>query len=465
LSSNPEILPEVQSLDNRAIGGHTITTGPSKPIVITRNFTKNGEDDDLSHGINGDDGMVPSPRPALPTVQRLPDAESQDMLDQSRQHMHQNSHVPLPTFKFIGPPQMGKISIWRKVQAFRHISGENVYLATGLSPSADYVKQWEQTWEPTLRGEIHNLHIDQNDIFTFDLRMVGASADAGSMKPTILVICNVSHKSTIENTLKILVKQTVPKEVRFQVVGRRVSTASPSGKQIKDLDTDSLTFSVEYYNTNYPLETMMGSAARIFRPVNYQRLGPGPALSTIGGLISVGNSLYALTTAHTIFTNVSSEYDFSSKYKPCGKVDHYNWAGEIEQYEAETWSEPTSASSRRRLDKPMDWALIPIHDELMLPNCFLIDKAHFLGGQVVGFAKIIEFAAEEYVWICSSSGTQSGILSSTSVSFVLGSKTFKVHTVMLEHCLGKNHLLLTSPTALVCAFRLPSGPHFTPHTT
>jgi hypothetical protein len=295
-----------------------------------------------------------------------------------------------------------------------------------------------------LRGEIHNLHIDQNDIFTFDLRMVGASADAGSMKPTILVICNESHKSTIENTLKILVKQTVPKEVRFQVVGRRVSTASPSGKQIKDLGTDSLTFSVEYCNTNYPLETMMGSAARIFRPVNYQRLGPGPALSTIGGLISVGNSLYALTTAHTIFTNVSSEYRFSLKYKPCGKVDHYNWAGEIEQYEAETWSEPTSVSSRRRLDKPMDWALIPIHDELMFPNYFLIDKAHFLGGQVVGFAKIIEFAAEEYVWICSSSGTQSGILSSTSVSFVLGSKTFKVHTVMLEHCLGKNHLFLNA---------------------
>jgi hypothetical protein len=151
----------------------------------------------------------------------------------------------------------------------------------------------------------------------------------------------------------------------------------PSRKQIKDLDTDSLTLSVEYCNTNYPLETMMGSAARIFCPVNYQRLGPGHALSTIGRLISVGNSLYALTTAHTIFTNVSSEHHLSLKYEPCGKVDRYNWAGEI--------------------DIPMDWALISIHDELMFLNYFLIDKAHFLGGQVVGFAKISEFAAEEDV--------------------------------------------------------------------
>jgi hypothetical protein len=75
LSSNLEILPEVQSLDNRATGGHTITAGPSKPIVIIRNLTENGGDDDLSHEINGDDGIVPSP-PALPIVQRLPDAES-----------------------------------------------------------------------------------------------------------------------------------------------------------------------------------------------------------------------------------------------------------------------------------------------------------------------------------------------------------------------------------------------------
>jgi len=82
------------------------------------------------------------------------------MIDQSHQHMHQDSHVPLPPFKFIGT-QKGKISIWRKVQALIHISGENVYLATGLSPSADYVRQWEETWDPTLREAIHNLIIDQ----------------------------------------------------------------------------------------------------------------------------------------------------------------------------------------------------------------------------------------------------------------------------------------------------------------
>jgi hypothetical protein len=67
----------------------------------------------------------------------------------------------------------------------------------------------------------------------------------------------------------------------------------------------------------------------------------------------------------------------------------------------------------------------------------LIDKATRVGGQVVGFARNEEFLSEEDVWICSSSETQCGILSSTSVSFHLDGAMFKARTVMLEHCLGR----------------------------
>ena len=65
------------------------------------------------------------------------------------------------------------------------------------------------------------------------------------------------------------------------------------------------------------------------------------------------------------------------------------------------------------------------------------DKATSVGGQVVGFTRNNEFLSEEDVWICSSSETQCGILSSTSVGFQFGGATFKVRTVMLEHCLGR----------------------------
>jgi hypothetical protein len=434
-ASNHALQPDAQNSDATAIK-QAVPTASAAQATNTTNNLGQPEQTDEPPQIPSDGGeTMPSARSAVAVgsvtsnhagVQRVFESEVRSIPSpppiQQPQPIQQNVQSVLPEFKFIGPnSKSGRRSLWGKVQAFRRFS-ENVYLATRISPGSEYVKQWEEKWEPTLKQEMYDLIIDQNDIFTFDLRMTGPNDDAVSMKPTILVICDESHKNSIENKLGSLVKQTVPKDVRFQVIGKRISTASPSGEQSRDFDGD---LRVEFKASNYPLETLMGSVARIHSHENI-RSAPGFALSTIGGLVAVGDKLYALTTAHSLFQGFSYVDPTSSGFKPCGKVQSYKWL-----------EHASEKSFQNRLKTSMDWALISIPDELAFPNHFLIDKATGVGGQVVGFARNDEFLAEEDVWICSSSETQCGILNSTSVSFHLDSATFKVRTVMLEHCLGR----------------------------
>ena len=432
--SNYGLQTDAQNSDATAIEEAVPTADAAQATNTTNNLGQPEQTDKPSQILSDREENVPSARSAVTVgpvtsnhagVQRVLESEMRSIPSpqpiQQSQPIQQNVQSLLPEFKFIGPnSQTGRRSLWGKVPAFRRFS-ENVYLATRISPRSEYAKQWQEKWEPTLRQELYDLIIDQNDIFTFDLRMAGPSEDAASMKPTILVICNQSHKNSIENKLGALVKQTVPKEVRFQVIGRRVSTASPSGTR----DFDGMDLSVELKTSNYPLETLMGSVARIYSNENI-RSTPGFALSTIGGLIAVGDELYALTTAHSLFKGFSHGHPPSSDFKPCGKVQRYKWL-----------EHSSEKNFQNRLDMPMDWALISIPNELAFPNHFLIDKAARVGGQVVGFARNNELLSEEDVWICSSSETQCGILSSTSVSFHLDGATFEARTVMLEHCLGK----------------------------
>jgi hypothetical protein len=337
----------------------------------------------------------------------------------------------LPRFKFIGgqSQQLGKRRIWRKVQAFTTLGGENLYLATNLSPGAEYTKQWEEKWEPTLRAETWDLSIDQNDIFTFDLRMAGQSPDQLSMKPTILIICNESHKSTIESKLNMLVKQTVPKEVCFRVVGRRVTLAS--GGETGDFAKPGLTVDTKKRGWNN-YHTMMGSAALIHEGPSMEWKS-GFALSTIGGLIAVGNSLYALTTAHSMFQKPLSdphEMQMSGMLESCGKVEQFKWSN-MPMKKMGQDTQGLFGSTRT----PMDWALISVLDKHVLPNNF-IDNTYAIRCSVHGFMRNKEFPAVEEVWICSGTA-MSGMLSNTVTTVVVGNVAFRAHTVSLEHCLGR----------------------------
>ena len=435
-ASNHALQPDAQNSNGAAIKQAVPTTIAAQATDTTNNLGQPEQTDEPPQIPSDGEENVPSARSAVAVasvtsnyagVQGVFESEVRSIPSpqpvQQSQSIQQNVQGMLPEFKFIDPnSQTGRRSLWGKVQAFRRF-GENVYLATRISPGSEYVKQWQEKWEPTLKQEMYDPIIDQNDIFTSDPRTAGPSDDAASMKPTTLVICDESHKNSIENKLGPLVKQTVPKDVRFQVIGKRISTASPSGEQSRDFD--GIDLHVEFKASNYPLETLMGSVARIYSHENI-RSAPGFALSTIGGLVAVGDKLYALTTAHSLFKGFLYGNPTSSGFKPCGKVQSYKWL-----------EHASEKPFQNRLETPMDWALISIPDKLAFPNHFLIDKATGVGGQVVGFARNDEFLTEEDVWICSSSKTQCGILSSTSVSFHTDNATFKVRTVMLEHCLGR----------------------------
>jgi hypothetical protein len=404
------------------------TTTIIHPEDPTSNFGT-AEDGAIDPVVLGREHRISSePNPIVASAGSDPTASA------SQQELEQKEPDDLPKFKFIGgrSHQLGKRTIWRKVQAFTSLSSENLYLATNLSPGAEYAKQWDEKWEPTLRAETWDLSIDQNDIFTFDLRMVGQSPDQHSMKPTILVICNESHKHTLESKLSGLVKQTVPKDVCFRVVGRRVSLAS--GGETVDFARPGLSVDIEKRGSYF---TMMGSVAYIHEEAP-MRWVTGIALSTIGGLIAVDNSLYALTTAHSLFKKPlsyslhSHEPRMDRMFEPCGEIKQFKWSGRPMTKTGQDIQGLLGGPST-----PMDWALISVLDELVIPNKFYIDKTNLPGGSVLGFMRNIELPAIEDVWICSSTGTLSGILSNTRTTVVVNNVAFRVHTVMLERCLGR----------------------------
>ncbi|KAG9232462.1 hypothetical protein BJ875DRAFT_514462 [Amylocarpus encephaloides] len=444
---NAEILNGVGNSYAAEVQESSTTDGITYPQVATKNCDSIQERHSVSSILDRQDGTALSPRSDTTVglvisdasiVQTQPAIEPEGRPVQSltpSPELQPKVPTPSPTFKFIGPTgQVGKRSIWRKVQNFTQFTGENLYLATSMIPEVGYVKQWQEKWEPMLRAEIWDLSIDQNDIFTIDLRMAGENPDTTSMKPTILVICNETQKNVIENRLSGIVRQTLPKDVRFQVIGRRVSTAAPSMKQRKDFGQLDLiaTFQqrrVGFQNTNHPLETMMGSVAGIYINEEVSRQVTIP-LSTLGGIIAVGDSLYALTTSHSLSRIFQPEgYIMVSNdpFIPCGKIERWKWTGEVSEQ-----SQAHGKSSRHKDEPAMDWTLISIFDGAAFPNHFVIDKANGIGGEVIGFARNKELQDVEDVWICSSSGTQSGILCGAPVIFVLGGATFKVHTVILE---------------------------------
>jgi len=122
----------------------------------------------------------------------------------------QRRKVPRRPFKLIAEPR-GKDST--RIHPFRHIKRRKCVLSL-----PDYPRRGVTSDSGRRYGNLHSeeisldLSIDQNDIFTFDLRMVGSSPTRKNMKPTILIICNETRK---ELRLRVsfirIVKQTVPK--------------------------------------------------------------------------------------------------------------------------------------------------------------------------------------------------------------------------------------------------------------
>jgi hypothetical protein len=214
-------------------------------------------------------------------------------------------------FKAIaGPASKGKEeSLWNKIPLLRHLDrNPNIWVSTRPKGNERYVTVWEDHWKKDLEKKLRGLNFDLNDVFSFELCMVGSQSKDKSMKPAILMMCREERRSAIDNELRPIFNEIVPKEeVDLRIVGRpgpAVTTASPSG----DLHPETqLGLDVELFWSYTHNETVMGLVGRICADAEERRFFP---ISTIGGVIIVGETLYMLTTAHSMFKK--TEYSESN---------------------------------------------------------------------------------------------------------------------------------------------------------
>jgi hypothetical protein len=185
--------------------------------------------------------------------------------------------------------------------------------------------------------------------------------------------------------------------------------------------------------------TLCGTSARIL--LRDQR--NDYAISTIGGLIAIKKSLYALTTAHG-FASTLEERAFSEDkmhfpeinainspisapiFTLLGAIHSYVWTDDSRTDELEELEDDGDAISQ-------DWALVDVQPPHCLENSFLFcDQKINIDGYIPNRDLI-----HGEVYVCSgSSGIQKGILSGSTASVIMGASLFEVRLISLEHELG-----------------------------
>ncbi|KAL2068903.1 hypothetical protein VTL71DRAFT_15241 [Oculimacula yallundae] len=269
---------------------------------------------------------------------------------------------PLPeiTFEPLSGPATGSgfKTNWKRLPRFRFF-GDNVFLATSLAPDEEHLRQWRDVWQPTLLHKVDTLSIDEADIFVFDLKMVGSSPKADTLKPTILAICSNTVMQKLKHGLEEIVKEITPKEVDFLVIGRDITLASPGAVQKRRPGSK---IDLEVYFMRDMLEG--GRETNAYKAQVYlQNHVNGSHASTVGGYILVGTSLFALTTGHSLFS--SSKKPLSGTRKPEENVVSLPFKGNLESYswslKGGKWGEKNS--QERSFDAsliPTDWALVSL---------------------------------------------------------------------------------------------------------
>ncbi|KAG4444413.1 hypothetical protein IFR05_000004 [Cadophora sp. M221] len=329
-------------------------------------------------------------------------------------------------------------SKWKRLPPFRFF-GDNMFLATGLSPDEDYCRQWRDIWEPTSRDKIETLSIDDVDIFDIGLRMVGSKAKVENMKPTILAICSASVTQKLKTGLSEILEEITPKEIGFQVIGRDITLASPGVLISRALDS-KISLDVEFWRdfldegrtTNaYQAQILKGKSTCY--------------TSTVGGFIFMGKDLFALTTAHSMFNNDNKMPD---KVRREGTLVPLPYRGRLESY---SWCQDGIWTEQRDQDRffkatvaPMDWALISIPPSMdanfTSPTELFRSESEIqqhVQGPVTTSLKSIEELTDvgDVIIYGGFSGTQSGVLSKTSCIFMIGKIPFAAYSVALDHCL------------------------------
>jgi len=273
--------------------------------------------------------------------------------------------------------------------------------------------------------------------------MMGPIADEKSMKPTILIVCDRQKVKGMEKSLKDFIRIAFP-DVDFKAIPGSVTLASGalSGLPSEPGDrSNALVFTLSD-GGGFPF---VGIATR--REVLHREYKCEITVFetfTIGGMISIGSSIYGLTVAHSVrggrtqvieidpgtrLSDLDAITDFYGSL--CGRVEFYEWSGDED---TELAALSTSTPEEQKPAVAMDWMLVHLYDNYITSNTFKSPDSK-LQQDVTGFLRLTELRDGE-MWIFSKH-PQMGILDSTPSTIILGQISYEVLSIALEFPLGR----------------------------
>jgi hypothetical protein len=329
--------------------------------------------------------------------------------------------------------------------------GEDFFEATRLRPVESLKSRWTESWKKTLNDRLKRLNLPRNAISTLKLCVGSSTPDAAFARPTIILICapefcSVSKRKEIERELARLV-DFFPAALTLKVIpGTSKLCSLLRGSPLYPGNRTGLIAEVLGPANS---SSIMGMLSRVVMP---DVSGAHYTLSTIGGLISVGDSFCFLTVAHSVCGAGALIRDYLPRrdtrefnYYGFGNIESYEWSGS-ESSEIPNSSEQSSMEPSISQDDAsgVDWMLIGIgsakkfealqcRNQFTLPSIFAsLRSPRDVAGYVVN-----EKLCDGEVWVCAGiTGVQVGILDITPVSIIYGRATFDVRSVALEHPLG-----------------------------
>jgi hypothetical protein len=319
---------------------------------------------------------------------------------------------------------------------------EDCYAATTMTLDQELQNTFDKELRRRICGFLRRLKL--NDLrMSLECAMVGPKRTPTAMKPTILCMCfTQDQRKAIFNAfgrMTFIPEAFSYKVIIFEVKKSSAGNGPPHLGPMIGRTVESI--------SHKQLETLCGTPTRTLLSED----GSKYAKSTIGGLIVVNESLFALTTAHGFASSIK-ETSFLDKdgylerllttnppsamptFKPLGTIHSYQWTDNYgHKDELEDLQDYEDATGQ-------DWALVDIQPPLYIGNSFS------LWGESISIEGYLpeENLTFGEVYICSgNSGFQKAILSGSTASVLMGTSLFEVRSISLDHELG-NPILCSS---------------------
>jgi hypothetical protein len=316
--------------------------------------------------------------------------------------------------------------------------GKDLFEATKLRPEKYLLTQWKNSGRQVIDKLLRDLHLGQNIVTNLRLSMLGSTPDENSMKPTILIVCSDEKKiKEIDNHLREFIKISFPDCIELKIIAGKVRLASGPGSRpsLKSHKKIQETHGVIALSEN-DLSTVGTRMTVIMRDMSSQEVQAAymSSAATIGGIITVGDSIYGLTVAHSLFGR-DDQIDVIESFQPCGWTEVYEWTGEDLEVASIWLDEHRSGSSEV---PAMDWMLLRLREHFMRPNAYRAGEDELTPSvhDISGFVKHIDLPDDD-VWVCSGyTQPQSGTLDSTPSSIIVDRVSYEVLSLALEYPLG-----------------------------